>query len=283
MFNNIKYEILKRGQSPLILNRLETSKRISHGVLCVARFGDGELGMVMDGNSLGFQRKNDVLSQRLLDVLQSNQEGLLLCLPDVFNGLASMRKAPSQFWKKWVISHKHALMSLKIRGPVFGDAFVTRLYIPWKDKSKEKEILDNLQKAWENKNLVVVEGEKTRCGVGNDLFSNASSVQRILCPAENAWDKYDIILETCLKVPHDENVVFYLALGPTATVLAYDLCVAGYRALDLGHLDLQYEYMLRGMDNKGIIPGKYNNEIAKGNIVEDIDDLEYESSIIARI
>ena len=28
---------------------------------------------------------------------------------------------------------------------------------------------------------------------------------------------------------------FLLALGPTATVLAYDLCKMGYQAVDIGH------------------------------------------------
>ena len=48
---------------------------------------------------------------------------------------------------------------------------------------------------------VFVEGDKTRMGVGNDLFDNAKSIQRILCPSESAFDNYDAILEACKKLP----------------------------------------------------------------------------------
>ena len=41
-------------------------------------------------------------------------------------------------------------------------------------------------------------------------------------------------------LPKDK--LFILALGPMATVLAYDLARLGYRALDLGHIDIEYEW-----------------------------------------
>lgn len=31
-------------------------------------------------------------------------------------------------------------------------------------------------------------------GVGKDLYENAKSVKRIICPTNNAFDKYDEIL-----------------------------------------------------------------------------------------
>ncbi|MBU4465609.1 MAG: DUF1792 domain-containing protein, partial [Actinobacteria bacterium] len=40
-------------------------------------------------------------------------------------------------------------------------------------------------------------------------------------------------------------------LGPTATVLAYDLHRAGYRALDLGHIAKSYDWWLRGRTTDG--------------------------------
>ena len=47
--------------------------------------------------------------------------------------------------------------------------------------------------------VLLVEGEKSRLGVGNDLFENTGSVKRILCPSENAYEKYDEILKEILK------------------------------------------------------------------------------------
>ena len=72
-------------------------------------------------------------------------------------------------------------------------------------------------------------------------------------------------------------------MGPTATVLAYDLACAGFQALDIGHIDLEYEWMLAGTGGKTLIKGKYNNEVAGGDIVEYIPDSNYEKQIVARL
>ena len=33
---------------------------------------------------------------------------------------------------------------------------------------------------WEGRDIIFIEGEKSRLGVGNDLFDNAQSIHRIL-------------------------------------------------------------------------------------------------------
>ena len=51
-----------------------------------------------------------------------------------------------------------------------------------------------------------------------------------------------------------------LACGPTATVVVPELCREGYQALDLGHIDIQYEYYIRNLTEKCAVSGKYVNE-----------------------
>lgn len=58
--------------------------------------------------------------------------------------------------------------------------------------------------------------------------------------AVNAFQEYDRILQAALKVK--KSVLFLLALGPTATILAYDLCKAGVQAIDIGRVDVEYEW-----------------------------------------
>jgi hypothetical protein len=69
----------------------------------------------------------------------------------------------------------------------------------------------------------------------------------------------------------------------TATVLARDLAHNGYQAIDLGHIDIEYEWMLRNATTKIAIPGKFTNEVQGGNQVEEIKDEKYLSQIVARI
>lgn len=108
------------------------------------------------------------------------------------------------------------------------------------------------------------------------------SIQRIICPAENAFEKYDEIMKEALKVPKDKLIL--LALGPTATVLAYDLYKAGYRVIDIGHIDIEYEWFLRKATEKIRIESKYVTEVKDGRTnISGIKDEKYEKEIIAKV
>lgn len=103
-------------------------------------------------------------------------------------------------------------------------------------------------------------------------------------PCGNSWGSYPEILSNVKKVvAENRDALYILALGPTATVLAYDLCV-GVQALDLGHLDVQYEYYILRAEKKIALAGKYVNEVEEGrNITDSIIDQEYKNSIILEI
>ena len=79
------------------------------------------------------------------------------------------------------------------------------------------------------------------------------------CCQARAYAKADDIYGDCMK-HGGVGKLFLLALGPTATVLAYRLSLAGMTALDIGHLDIQYEHYLRGYKSIAPIPGKHVGE-----------------------
>jgi hypothetical protein len=112
------------------------------------------------------------------------------------------------------------------------------------------------------------------------LFKNANSVKRILGPAHNAFDQFDNLLN--LAKNQSKNHLVLVAMGPTAKPLAYELALDRFQALDIGNLDLEYEWFLQGAKTKVIIQGKYTSEAKGGRIVADIVDENYESQIIAR-
>ena len=74
-----------------------------------------------------------------------------------------------------------------------------------------------------------------------------------------------------------------ISLGPSATVLAYDLAKEGYQALDIGQLDNEYEWYLREAEERIEIPGKMVAEIAAEQKFEIADEAVYKNQIIARI
>ena len=115
-------------------------------------------------------------------------------------------------------------------------------------------------------------------GVGNNLFAKAKSVQRIICPAFNAFQEYDRILEATKK--HGKNRLVLVALGPTAKPLVLQLAKQGYWALDIGHLDSEYEWYLSGKKEKTKSRYKHSAE-NPDEMIEPCNDEEYKQSIIS--
>ena len=71
----------------------------------------------------------------------------------------------------------------------------------------------------------------------------------------------------------------------TATILAYDLSKSGkeYQAIDIGHLDIEYECFLRKTNGITAIPGKAVNEVGQNHPKEEFFDPTYLNSIVCKI
>lgn len=113
------------------------------------------------------------------------------------------------------------------------------------------------------------------------MFETARSVKRILAPARDAYDKYAEIMEAACK--QDKDALYLIALGPTATILAYDLHKTGRQAIDVGHVDIEYEWFLMGATKKVAIENKYVNEVDAGLNCREMLDETYQSQIIEKI
>ena len=124
-----------------------------------------------------------------------------------------------------------------------------------------------------------MEGYTSRLGVGNDLFDGAKSIKRIICPSRNAYSKKAEVMEEILK--HSEGRLILLMLGPTAKVLAYQLASKGFQAIDIGHIDSEYEWMQMGAEKKVLLRNKHTAEFNLDTEIELANDDEYLSQIVA--
>ena len=271
--------IRKNRRTPIVLSINDTINLIKKEKLSVIRFGDGEISL-MENYDLAFQKKNQDLAIKLRTILQTNLKGLLICVPDIFKKLNGLTKRSFWFWIRHLFKYEHIWSNLLSYKQTYGNAFITRPYLEFIDKSSCKNIFKKLFSIWEGKDIVLIEGEKSRLGVGNDMFSNVKSLQRILCPPENAFSKYDAIKNEAIKISRDKLIL--ISLGPTAKVLAYDLFLIGYRVIDIGHIDMEYEMFLRKETKLTKVKYKYFNEINERN-PEYCDNPQYLSQIIANI
>lgn len=71
-------------------------------------------------------------------------------------------------------------------------------------------------------------------------------------------------------------------MGPVGKCLAYDLFNVGYQVVDIGQIDMDYEWYLAGQGVKVPNPKKYVSQLPEMEIT-DIDDDEYYKQIIVRI
>lgn len=248
-----------------------------------ARFGDGEFSAMVGRVRHKFQSELDPrLQERLREVLETDENNLLIGLANNYGSLEKYNEQAKREIRRYMnpdVRREH--LAILRQEVTYYDAYVTRPYVMYADNMTDapKNRFCNLQRIWDERECVFVEGTMTAMGVGNDLFANARSIERIIAPAENAFRAYEEILNSCKQQSKDK--LFILALGPTATVLAYDLCKLGYQAVDLGHIDLEYEWFLKGEGRRTQVSGKYNNEVEYGEQTERNLSSEYQKQIIA--
>lgn len=246
----------------------------------ISRYGDGELRSMLNKGNDAFQPQSPELSKRLKEVLTSDLENLIIGLPGPLCSVKTESLSAKYFWLRFINLYGNLISKYLSAEKVYGNAGISRFYLGLKDKRLSVQILEKLKKVWDKQETLIIEGEFSRMGVGNDLFENAASLSRLLCPAENAFAKYDEILKAAKRYGKDRLIL--IALGPTATVLSYDLAKSGYWAIDIGHIDVEYMWMLSKAQTKIPIKGRYILEL-KGErdleIPEEHRDLYYNSII----
>jgi len=259
-----------------ILSIEDSLKKIKNENKSICRFGDGELDIIL-GRDLGFQKTNPKLAKMLEEILKTKQNFCLIGVPDAINTFDNITEESELFWVKNMTRTRDIWLKYLNEDIQYVTTNITRLYIRYKDKSNCGKYFSMLKDIWKNKDVVICEGEQTRIGVGNDLLDECKSIKRIICPSKNAFDKYDQILDRLKQESKDSLII--IALGPTATVLAYNLAKEGYQALDVGHFDIEYEWYLRNAVKKEKIDNKYTNEVNGGDTTNDIKDEKYLNQI----
>ena len=247
----------------------------------VVRFGDGEMDLVA-GRSIVYQEYDPELSARLREIMSmESDERLMICLPDVFTGLERYSIDAQNFWSLNHLPHFLEKYKNICRAPWYGSTFISRPYIDLEDKTPSAGYFAKLKQLWQDKDLLIVEGLTSRSGVGNDLFDGAKSIKRIICPSRNAYSKLDAIKQAVRE--YADNRLILTMLGPTAKVLVYDLVQEGYRALDIGHIDSEYEWFQMGASHKVKLSHKHTAEHNFDQDIEFRDDQAYDSQIVANL
>lgn len=263
--------------SPTVIGISETIDYLLKHQSSLARFGDGEMDIIA-GNSIPYQDYDANLAKELKEIMsQSSSETFVVCLSDVFEKQERYTESAQNFWKHHLEHYKDYYQEI-CQADWYGSTFISRPYMDLVDKEPSAGYFAQLKQIWQDKDILIVEGKHSRSGIGNDLFDNAKSIQRIICPAKNAYQNFQQIKEATLQYGKDRLIL--AMLGPTAKVLAYQVAKENLQIIDIGHIDSEYEWFKVKATHKI----KFNHKhTAEHNFDQDIvlqEDSTYASQII---
>jgi hypothetical protein len=210
---------------PSVLSEVETMDLVVAG-RSVARYGDGEFKMAL-GSSIKSQERHPALALRLRQILQQSGQ----CLVGIPNIHSATPK--SVFWRKF-LNHSSLLADRP-----YVSAFITRPdSAPWIDT---EAYWAKVQSLWLGREVTLVRGSSKSLTADVLNEAGAGHVTEVVAARQHAWVEYDELLE---RIGRPERAL--LCLGPTATVMAVDLCARGVHAIDLGHIGMFWKKHTRG-------------------------------------
>jgi hypothetical protein len=209
---------------PHVLGEMETLDLVLSG-RSLARYGDGEFKMA-DGNGIKSQEAHPDLARRLREILHDSGE----CLVGILNIHSDTPKAN---WRKFQAYHR------MLTDRQYCSAFITRPdSAPWIDTP---EYWAKVESLWLGQDVTLVRGSGKSFTAERLVASGAANVTEIMAPRQHAWAEYPSLLE---RIGRPRRAL--LCLGPTATVMAVDLCAKGVHAIDLGHLGMFHKKHISG-------------------------------------
>ena len=264
--DNARFEYGEAGRFPVILPAEKLLQRALEERISMCRFGDGEFELILNRERPWFQKPDRRLGLRLNEVLQSDEQGIAVCVADDFGNLDRYTEAAAKGIREFLAGGTRELvMPLFSKSRKYYDAYVTRPYMIYRDKNHAAKIFEGFRRIFRGRDILIVEGRNNWSGMNNDLLTGAHSVRRIKAPAKDAFERYDEILDAVGQAAGHDNLVL-CSLGPTATVLCYDLTrVYGVQALDIGQLDNEYDWYRMHAQTRQPIPGKCVAELSWGH------------------
>jgi hypothetical protein len=207
---------------PKVLSEDKTLELIVSG-RSIARYGDGEFKMADHLAGIKSQNPDQRLTDRLAAILHDSGDCLV--------GIPNIRDVIARHTDDDKIRHWTRYLEFKslLAPREYVSSFITRPdSAPWINTA---EYWAKVESLWQGRDVCVVRGSGKSLTTAD--LNGARTVTEILCPRNSAFSEYDSILDRILSVRPKRVLI---GLGPTATLLAVDLCAKGIHAIDLGHL-----------------------------------------------
>jgi hypothetical protein len=214
---------------PQVIDEFETLRRVVAGE-SIARYGDGEFKMADRLSANIKSQNNDLLLHRRLGEILHESGDCMVGIPNIRSETPKV-----EFWGRHLI---YASL-LKAERP-YVSSFITRPdSAPWINTPEYWALLESL---WVGQDVTLVRGSGKSFTAERLVAAGAGNVTEIMAPRQQAWAEYESLLE---RIGTPKRAL--LCLGPTATVMAVDLCARGVHAIDAGHAGMMYNKHILGL------------------------------------
>ena len=214
---------------PSVRDEFETLRRVLAGA-SLARYGDGEFKICRGGDAVA-QRWTPEIQRRLRAILGASG-ACMVGIPNLnAEALGRMTDQKRTLWESFAPAAEW------MEARPYASAFITRPdSAPW---INTPEYWTQVESLWLGHDVTLVRGSSK--GLTCDDLVGAGQVREIVGPRQHAFADYEALLE---RIGKPKRAL--LCLGPTATVMAVDLCARGVHAIDLGHIALFIRKFRRG-------------------------------------
>lgn len=233
----------KKIKVPKIKSDMETIEELVNSKKSIIRMGDGEVNMMLGGSSL-FEKANPQITKIFNEIFYKDIPNLLTGTRyDMFRMNTNfLHPKISVYRYKYLLKNYKKMENLYNYNKTYYSACFIYPYIIYEEWNHDR-YFDSLRKIWNNKNIVVITGDRVFKKIKYNIFDNAKNIKYIYGPNSGAYEKYNELIN--LIKQEDKNNILIYALGPCGKLLAYETFKIGYRVLDLGHLIKDYDFYKR--------------------------------------
>lgn len=226
---------------PNIKTAEETIQELINSNKSLARFGDGEI-LLMNGGDLYYQNYDKRLAMRMQEILANKQENLCVAICNVFvppqNIIERLRDTNH-------IEKYHYIYNVPLIRRMY-DKYINYSMQYYSTAAVSYDYFTIWRSFFKGKKLVLTGCKEAFDNLKFNIYDTAQELRYEFVPNKHCFSAYD---ETLTRLQaYDNEFLHILMCGPTACILASDLCKAGFRALDLGHLAKHYDWHKRGID-----------------------------------
>ena len=251
-------EKFQKTWKPEILDVTTTIDNLLTSRKSLCRFGDGECTL-MKGSGIGFQEYDAELAERLRQILADEQTDCYVGINRYYWYILDEPERNTnpvhyRFYTFNVPQYREFYKAHCNKNKIYVDSCLGG-YMSQKSLEFCQKRFDKLKTLFTDKKLVIVAGETVFDNIQYDFFESAAEKEFVFAPRVNAFRHFNEIIEKLLKYPKDYLMV--LILGPTATVLAYELSKRGYVSYDIGHVPKDYDAFMKRADRSAEAISKF--------------------------